>query len=197
MISIALDIALDSLIRFATFLSRARLFHEHYITEWLGDMVIIEYDSELKTYRLPKKHACINWKAGPDSLAVFVQYTRFLDQYRLPRLLDSFEKGCKLSTLAVDAVLSILNTFRIALSEEVDEYDVTVIDPMIVLMQDINTSTDLEKNVLHPLGPSLYTISTMYFMAVSLAHNGMELGTCWSGRLATLKQLKNVKSENV
>ncbi|CAG8553646.1 930_t:CDS:1 [Paraglomus brasilianum] len=95
--------------------------------------------------------------------------------------------------------------------EEADEYDVITafdaihdqVDPVGVLkqinralkndgmfvMQDINTSSDLEKNVSHPLGPLLYTISTMHCMTVSLAHNGMGLGTCW-GRELALKMLK-------
>lgn len=45
------------------------------------------------------------------------------------------------------------------------------------LMQEINTSGALEKN-LHPLGKFFYSVSTMYCMTVSLAHGGAGLGTC-------------------
>ncbi len=47
------------------------------------------------------------------------------------------------------------------------------------LMQDIAASTHLEQNLDHPVGPLLYTISTMHCMTVSLAQNGAGLGTMW------------------
>ena len=46
-------------------------------------------------------------------------------------------------------------------------------------MQDIDASCELHRNVDHPLGPLLYTISTMHCMTVSLAEDGAGLGTCW------------------
>lgn len=54
----------------------------------------------------------------------------------------------------------------------------------VFLMQDIAASSHLEKNVEHPLGPFLYTISTMHCMTVSLACGGMGLGTAWGEELA-------------
>jgi len=48
-----------------------------------------------------------------------------------------------------------------------------------LLMQDIRASSRLEKNLDHPLGPFLYTISTMHCMTVSLARGGAGLGTVW------------------
>lgn len=52
------------------------------------------------------------------------------------------------------------------------------------LMQDIDTSSHLDKNCQHPLGTFLYTISCMHCMTVSLAQGGAGLGTCWGVELA-------------
>lgn len=54
----------------------------------------------------------------------------------------------------------------------------------VFLMQDISASSHVERNVDHPLGPFLYTISTMHCMTVSLAQDGAGLGTCWGVELA-------------
>ena len=58
------------------------------------------------------------------------------------------------------------------------------------LMQDIRASSHVEKNVDHPIGPFLYTISTMHCMTVSLAQEGEALGTVWGEELA-LRMLKD------
>ncbi len=47
------------------------------------------------------------------------------------------------------------------------------------LMQDIAASSHVHKNIDHPLGPFLYTISCMHCMSVSLAQNGAGLGAMW------------------
>jgi 2-polyprenyl-3-methyl-5-hydroxy-6-metoxy-1,4-benzoquinol methylase len=47
------------------------------------------------------------------------------------------------------------------------------------LMQDIDASSHLHNNLTHPLGTLLYAISCMHCMTVSLAQNGMGLGTMW------------------
>lgn len=49
----------------------------------------------------------------------------------------------------------------------------------VFLMQDIAGSSYLEKNLDHPVGPFLYTISCMHCMTVSLALDGAGLGTMW------------------
>lgn len=49
----------------------------------------------------------------------------------------------------------------------------------IYLMQDIKGSSDVHKNLDHPLGPLLYTVSCMHCMTVSLAQNGEGLGAMW------------------
>lgn len=49
----------------------------------------------------------------------------------------------------------------------------------VYLMQDIRSSVDLEKNLAHPAGPFLYTISTMHCMTVSLALDGAGYGAMW------------------
>jgi 2-polyprenyl-3-methyl-5-hydroxy-6-metoxy-1,4-benzoquinol methylase len=52
------------------------------------------------------------------------------------------------------------------------------------LMQDIHASSDVAENRDHPLGPFLYTISTMHCMTVSLSAGGAGLGTCWGEECA-------------
>lgn len=47
------------------------------------------------------------------------------------------------------------------------------------LMMDINASSELSNNKAHPLGPFLYTASTLHCMSVSLAQGGVGLGTVW------------------
>ncbi len=54
----------------------------------------------------------------------------------------------------------------------------------LFLMQDIAASSYLHKNMDHPIGPFLYTISTMHCMSVSLAQDGAGLGTVWGEELA-------------
>jgi hypothetical protein len=56
--------------------------------------------------------------------------------------------------------------------------------PGIFLMQDMAASSKLEENLENPLGPTLYSISTMHCMTVSLAYNGEGLGTVWGGQKA-------------
>jgi 2-polyprenyl-3-methyl-5-hydroxy-6-metoxy-1,4-benzoquinol methylase len=52
------------------------------------------------------------------------------------------------------------------------------------LMVDVAASSHLHENIDHPLGPFLYTASTMHCMTVSLAQNGAGLGTVWSEQKA-------------
>jgi 2-polyprenyl-3-methyl-5-hydroxy-6-metoxy-1,4-benzoquinol methylase len=49
----------------------------------------------------------------------------------------------------------------------------------VYLMQDINGTSHLHKDIEHPLGPLLYTVSCMHCMTVSLAQGGEGLGTMW------------------
>jgi 2-polyprenyl-3-methyl-5-hydroxy-6-metoxy-1,4-benzoquinol methylase len=49
----------------------------------------------------------------------------------------------------------------------------------VYLMQDIRASSDVYKNIAHPLGTFLYTISCMHCMTVSLAQAGEGLGAMW------------------
>lgn len=64
------------------------------------------------------------------------------------------------------------------------------------LMQDISSSSHLEKNMDNPIGPFLYTISTMHCMTVSLAQGGAGLGTCW-GRELACEMLDDAGFDNV
>jgi ubiquinone/menaquinone biosynthesis C-methylase UbiE len=49
----------------------------------------------------------------------------------------------------------------------------------VYLMQDIKGSSEIYKNVDHPLGTLLYTVSCMHCMTVSLAQGGEGLGAMW------------------
>ena len=49
----------------------------------------------------------------------------------------------------------------------------------VYLMQDIAGSSHVHNNMDHPLGPFLYTVSTMHCTPVSLAQGGEGLGTMW------------------
>ena len=49
----------------------------------------------------------------------------------------------------------------------------------VYLMQDIKGSSQVYKNVDHPIGTFLYTISTMHCMTVSLSQGGEGLGAMW------------------
>ncbi len=54
----------------------------------------------------------------------------------------------------------------------------------VFLMVDIKASSNLEENLEHPLGPVLFTFSTMHCMTVSLALDGDGLGTAWGEQKA-------------
>ncbi|CAN5660035.1 class I SAM-dependent methyltransferase [soil metagenome] len=54
-----------------------------------------------------------------------------------------------------------------------------------LLMADVAASSHLHENMEHPLGPFLYTVSTMHCMAVSLEQGGEGLGTVWGEQKAT------------
>jgi 2-polyprenyl-3-methyl-5-hydroxy-6-metoxy-1,4-benzoquinol methylase len=49
----------------------------------------------------------------------------------------------------------------------------------VYLMQDIAGSSHHHNNIDHPIGPFLYTVSTMHCMTVSLAQGGEGLGAMW------------------
>ncbi|MBA4454302.1 MAG: class I SAM-dependent methyltransferase [Nitrosopumilaceae archaeon] len=55
----------------------------------------------------------------------------------------------------------------------------------VFLMQDIGSSSQLENNKTHPLGPFLYTVSCLHCMTVSLALDGHGLGAMWGKEKAT------------
>jgi hypothetical protein len=54
----------------------------------------------------------------------------------------------------------------------------------VYLCVDTSASSMLAENMDHPLGPFLYTVSTMHCMTVSLADGGMGLGTMWGEQIA-------------
>jgi 2-polyprenyl-3-methyl-5-hydroxy-6-metoxy-1,4-benzoquinol methylase len=60
----------------------------------------------------------------------------------------------------------------------------------VYLMQDINGTGDLYRDIEHPLGTLLYTVSCMHCMTVSLAQGGEGLGAMW-GEQRTRQHLQN------
>jgi 2-polyprenyl-3-methyl-5-hydroxy-6-metoxy-1,4-benzoquinol methylase len=57
-------------------------------------------------------------------------------------------------------------------------------DEGVYLMVDIQASSHLADNLNHPLGPYLYSISTLHCMSVSLGLGGEGLGTMWGEQQA-------------
>lgn len=55
----------------------------------------------------------------------------------------------------------------------------------VFLMQEIAGSSHVDRDVAHPAGPFLYTISCMHCMTVSLADGGAGLGAMWGSETAT------------
>lgn len=66
----------------------------------------------------------------------------------------------------------------------------------VLLMVDVKASSRLEDNVGNPMSTYLYTISMMHCMTVSLALDGVGLGTVWGSQLAT-KMLADAGFEDV
>lgn len=66
----------------------------------------------------------------------------------------------------------------------------------LYLMQDISGSSHVHNNIDHPIGPFLYTVSTMHCMTVSLAYNGAGLGAMW-GQEKALEMLAEAGFTNV
>ncbi len=66
----------------------------------------------------------------------------------------------------------------------------------VFLMQDILASTNLKDNIVHPLGPFLYTISCLHCVSVSLSQNGAGLGAMW-GKEKAIEMLKEAGFSNV
>jgi hypothetical protein len=55
----------------------------------------------------------------------------------------------------------------------------TLRDGGVYLMQDINGTSHVDRDVDHPLGTFLYTVSCMHCMTVSLAQGGEGVGAMW------------------
>lgn len=69
-------------------------------------------------------------------------------------------------------------------------------DDGVYLMQDISGTGHLEKDIDHPIGTFLYTISCMHCMTVSLAQNGEGLGAMW-GEEKTKEYLSKAGFKNI
>ncbi|ASQ45792.1 class I SAM-dependent methyltransferase [Legionella clemsonensis] len=66
----------------------------------------------------------------------------------------------------------------------------------VFLMQDIKSSSRVEKNIGSPIAPFIYAISCMHCMTVSLSQNGAGLGAAWGEELAE-QMLKEAGFNNV
>ncbi|MEB3210943.1 MAG: class I SAM-dependent methyltransferase [Leptolyngbyaceae bacterium] len=66
----------------------------------------------------------------------------------------------------------------------------------VYLMQDVQASSYVHRNLEHPVGPLLYTISCMHCTSVSLAMGGPGLGAMW-GQEKALEMLKAAGFEQV
>ncbi len=66
----------------------------------------------------------------------------------------------------------------------------------VYLMQDISGTGHVDKDIEHPLGTLLYTISCMHCMTVSLAQGGEGLGAMW-GEEKTQEYLRNAGFRSV
>jgi len=66
----------------------------------------------------------------------------------------------------------------------------------VYLIQDIAGSSHVEKNLEHPVGPFVYTISLTHCMTVSLAYDGEGLGAMW-GEEKAIEMLNEAGFRNV
>jgi len=66
----------------------------------------------------------------------------------------------------------------------------------VYLMQDISGTSHVHKDIEHPIGTLLYTISCMHCMTVSLAQGGEGLGAMW-GEEKTLEYLRAAGFSNI
>jgi len=64
------------------------------------------------------------------------------------------------------------------------------------LMQDIRGSSHVHKNLEHPVGTFLYTVSCMHCMTVSLAQGGEGLGAMW-GEEKTREYLRRAEFQSI
>ena len=88
---------------------------------------------------------------------------------------EHFTQGQKFDLVtAFDAIHD-----QAAPAKVLDNIKGAVKDDGVFLMQDIGSSSQLENNKTHPLGPFLYTVSCLHCMTVSLALKGHGLGAMW------------------
>ena len=88
---------------------------------------------------------------------------------------ERFPQGQKFDLVtAFDAIHD-----QAAPAKVLDNIKGAVKDDGVFLMQDIGSSSQLENNKTHPLGPFLYTVSCLHCMTVSLALKGHGLGAMW------------------
>ncbi len=72
----------------------------------------------------------------------------------------------------------------------------TLKDSGVYFAQDIDTSSNVAKNLENPIASMIYTISCMHCMTVSLAQKGMGLGAAW-GREKAVEMLEEAGFSNI
>ncbi|MEO6397137.1 MAG: class I SAM-dependent methyltransferase [Tepidiformaceae bacterium] len=93
------------------------------------------------------------------------------------------------ATLAGPARFDLITTFDSVHDQALPDRVLAAIAEMLrpggtYFCVDIAASSNLEENMEHPVGPMFYTSSTMHCMTVSLALDGMGLGTMWGEQKA-------------
>jgi hypothetical protein len=161
----------------------------------------VEYDPDRATYRLPPEHAAsLTRSATPDNIAAFAQYIPLMGTVE-DQVVACFKKGGGVpysaygrfhEVMAEDSgqtvVAALMDSILPLVPGLIDELKsgIDVLDDGTFLMQDIAASSQVHKNIDHPVGPLLYTLSCMHCMTVSLSENGAGLGTMWGEELARI-----------
>lgn len=107
----------------------------------------------------------------------------------------------KIENLSTDKKYNLISAFDF-IHDTAQPYNVlesifdALVDDGIFLMVDIKASSNIEDNLDHPMAPLLYAVSTLHCMTVSLAENGIGLGTMW-GEEKALELLKKVGFKSV
>lgn len=105
-------------------ISKAANLNERYVREWLGAMVtgeIVDYDSESKTYSLPKEHsAWLTRAAVPNNIAVTAQWMSVLGSVE-DKIVECFSKGGGVPYEAFERFHEVMS----------DESNQTVIAPLL------------------------------------------------------------------
>ena len=117
---------------------------------------MIDYEPDAKTYAIPDELAAfLTRDAAQDNLAVFAPFVPVLGSVG-----DAIHDQARPRVV----LRAIAETFK---------------PGGTFLMQDIAGTSKLERDVDHPFGPMMYTISCLHYLTVSLAEDGEDLCAMW------------------